>query len=582
MKKIVFDIPAGTKEFPASAMDSEKINRLVIDGVLQDQQTGGWIESIGQRFSQPPVDQITNLDVYVSNPPLPPTPRKKSPTQPSISKRRKAHIEDSDEEESLAERIARLQGEAKKKTSEKTSTTRQTMNASEKEQARPSESSKTNPVREASDTMDIPRPTSPPSKVSGLKFKRHTRSIGGMSFEEVPTQSSVPKKNQDTPSVKSFRDDIPGSKRSYELLQKKFIEGDENLRWSLAALQKDAEVVTQYAYPEEKPPRCRDLMTRLQGAPGRLKEHARHVAKLAGAQVLAIAKSHIPSIELDVVAEGFVLAAALVPPITVMIVSGWLPSVVTFVVDITTPASFIFVLSQIYSLGIHAPSLAIFVDAASLAITDFARAQIPSRAHLSAPARGFRSRSRPTSRARALLVSHDRISVFSSQKQSYTIAARSSLAAVAARSSLAAAVMYRPPCSHAAAAGQSGSRRDAAAISSPIRQVPQGFQNLEANPFEGAMDFTGLGMTQHPMIPTGFRGRIPQDRFSPDDFVSDDMSPAAPLPTPATDDVDAAVTQDVVGRPDGKKKEKHKLRQRSTIEALDYLVEKMTQADVKN
>ncbi|KAK3121467.1 hypothetical protein QOZ80_8BG0653910 [Eleusine coracana subsp. coracana] len=55
----VFDIPAAIKEFPMSAMDSEKINRLVIDGVLQDQQTGGWIEAIGQKFPQPPVDQIT-------------------------------------------------------------------------------------------------------------------------------------------------------------------------------------------------------------------------------------------------------------------------------------------------------------------------------------------------------------------------------------------------------------------------------------------------------------------------------------------------------------------------------------------
>ncbi|GJN36451.1 hypothetical protein PR202_gb25357 [Eleusine coracana subsp. coracana] len=49
-----------------------------------------------------------NLDVYVSNTPLPPTPQEKSPTQPSASKRSKAHIEDSDEEESLAERLARL------------------------------------------------------------------------------------------------------------------------------------------------------------------------------------------------------------------------------------------------------------------------------------------------------------------------------------------------------------------------------------------------------------------------------------------------------------------------------------------
>ena len=49
-EETVFDIPAAIKEFPVSAMDSEKINRLVIDGVLQDQQTGGWIEAIGQKF----------------------------------------------------------------------------------------------------------------------------------------------------------------------------------------------------------------------------------------------------------------------------------------------------------------------------------------------------------------------------------------------------------------------------------------------------------------------------------------------------------------------------------------------------
>ncbi|KAK3150990.1 hypothetical protein QOZ80_3AG0240220 [Eleusine coracana subsp. coracana] len=52
----------------------------------------------------------------------------------------------------------------------------------------------------------------------------------------------------------------------------------------------------------------------------------------------------------------------------------------------------------------------------------------------------------------------------------------------------------------------------------------------------------------------------------------------APSPTPDNGSVDAAVPEEVSGRLDGKK-EKQKLRQRSTIEALDYLVEKMKEAD---
>ncbi|GJN20451.1 hypothetical protein PR202_gb07830 [Eleusine coracana subsp. coracana] len=145
-EEAAYDIPAAIQEFPASAMDAEKINRM-------------------------------NLDVYVSNPPLPPTPQGRSPTWPSTPKRRKARIEDSDEEESLAERTARLQEKAKKIASEKTSTTRQTMKEDNKEklveeQVRLSEKSKTGATKEPTGTAENPRPTSPPPKVSDLKFKR--------------------------------------------------------------------------------------------------------------------------------------------------------------------------------------------------------------------------------------------------------------------------------------------------------------------------------------------------------------------------------------------------------------------------
>nr|CAB3469804.1 unnamed protein product [Digitaria exilis] len=62
-----------------------------------------------------------------------------------------------------------------------------------------------------------------------------------------------------------------------------------------------------------------------------------------------------------------------------------------------------------------------------------------------------------------------------------------------------------------------------------------------------------------------------------------DASPssAALVPAPTTGGVDAAAAaaEDPSKRPDGKKTEKKKLRQRSTIEALDYLVAKMKQTD---
>ena len=49
--------------------------------------------------------------------------------------------------------------------------------------------------------------------------------------------------------------------------------------------------------------------------------------------------------------------------------------------------------------------------------------------------------------------------------------------------------------------------------------------------------------------------------------------------TTGSSGVDAAPAQDSSKRPDGTKKEKKKLRQRSTIEALDYLVAKMKEDD---
>ncbi|KAF8721136.1 hypothetical protein HU200_023557 [Digitaria exilis] len=56
-------------------------------------------------------------------------------------------------------------------------------------------------------------------------------------------------------------------------------------------------------------------------------------------------------------------------------------------------------------------------------------------------------------------------------------------------------------------------------------------------------------------------------------------SSAALVPSPGTGGDDAAAAEDPSKRPDGKKAEKKKLRQRSTIEALDYLVAKMKQTD---
>ncbi|KAF8690681.1 hypothetical protein HU200_041054 [Digitaria exilis] len=58
-------------------------------------------------------------------------------------------------------------------------------------------------------------------------------------------------------------------------------------------------------------------------------------------------------------------------------------------------------------------------------------------------------------------------------------------------------------------------------------------------------------------------------------------SSAALVPAPLTVGVDAtaAAGEDPSKRPDGKKTEKKMLRQRSTIEALDYLVAKMKQTD---
>ncbi|CAO2201061.1 unnamed protein product [Urochloa humidicola] len=58
-------------------------------------------------------------------------------------------------------------------------------------------------------------------------------------------------------------------------------------------------------------------------------------------------------------------------------------------------------------------------------------------------------------------------------------------------------------------------------------------------------------------------------------------SSLVPVASLATGGVDAAAAQDASKRPDGKKTEKKKLRQRSTIEALDYLVAKMKEADAQ-
>ncbi|CAO2144772.1 unnamed protein product [Urochloa humidicola] len=60
-------------------------------------------------------------------------------------------------------------------------------------------------------------------------------------------------------------------------------------------------------------------------------------------------------------------------------------------------------------------------------------------------------------------------------------------------------------------------------------------------------------------------------------------SSLVPMVSPAIGGADAAAAaaQDASKRPDGKKTEKKKLRQRSTIEALDYLVAKMKEVDAQ-
>jgi hypothetical protein len=57
-------------------------------------------------------------------------------------------------------------------------------------------------------------------------------------------------------------------------------------------------------------------------------------------------------------------------------------------------------------------------------------------------------------------------------------------------------------------------------------------------------------------------------------------SSLVPVVSPATGGVDAAA-QDSASRPDGRKTEKKKLRQRSTTEALDYLVAKLKEVDAQ-
>ena len=61
----------------------------------------------------------------------------------------------------------------------------------------------------------------------------------------------------------------------------------------------------------------------------------------------------------------------------------------------------------------------------------------------------------------------------------------------------------------------------------------------------------------------------------------ENSSPSSHIPvlTTGSSGVDAAPAQDSSKRPDGTKKEKKKLRQRSTIEALDYLAAKIKDAD---
>nr|CAB3491180.1 unnamed protein product [Digitaria exilis] len=104
--------------------------------------------------------------------------------------------------------------------------------------------------------------------------------------------------------------------------------------------------------------------------------------------------------------------------------------------------------------------------------------------------------------------------------------------------------MVRPPRTPAPLTGNSGE------WSSPTPQVPNGFEEGDASRGDG-LEF------------------------------ANDLSQAALVPSPGTggDDAAAAAAEDPSKRPDGKKAEKKKLRQRLTIEALDYLVEKMKQTD---
>jgi hypothetical protein len=58
-------------------------------------------------------------------------------------------------------------------------------------------------------------------------------------------------------------------------------------------------------------------------------------------------------------------------------------------------------------------------------------------------------------------------------------------------------------------------------------------------------------------------------------------SSLVPVHAPATGGVDAGAEQDSSKRPDGKKTEKKKLRQRASIEAVDYLVAKLKEYDAE-
>ncbi|KAL6593192.1 hypothetical protein ACP70R_049076 [Stipagrostis hirtigluma subsp. patula] len=86
--------------------------------------------------------------------------------------------------------------------------------------------------------------------------------------------------------------------------------------------------------------------------------------------------------------------------------------------------------------------------------------------------------------------------------------------------------MAGPPRPHAPSAEEPQFFNEAAAWSSPLQQVPQGFQQPEARRVEGIIsEVAGFGLMQRPSVhAVGLDGRMSQQQFSPEEEVAHDSS----------------------------------------------------------